>query len=257
MENRALLEQAEYTTMAALEEGHWWWRARREILADVIERHVPSPAAGPVRVAEVGCGTGGNLPMLARFGEVLGAEHEPAALEHLRRKHGTTFNVIQHTVPQPLPGRFHILGMFDVLEHIEDDARALTWVSDQLEPGGIAVLTVPAFQFLWTEHDEAAHHFRRYTPATLRAVVPETLEVVHLTCFNALLFAPIAAVRAAMRLLPRRKGGPPRSQVGKTPEPLNWLLYQLFRLERHVVPRYRSPVGVSVLAVLRRKPDSA
>ncbi len=241
--------------MAAAQDTNWWWRARREILAETIKRYAPTLPRADMRVAEVGCGTGGNLPMLAQFGEVLGAEHEPEALVQLRQQYGDTYRVMQHSVPAPLPGPFSILGMFDVLEHIEDDAGAMEWVSRQLAPGGIAVITVPAFPFLWSEHDEAVHHFRRYTTDALLRLVPPSLEILHTTYFNSLLFAPIAAVRVAMKLLPKRPAGQAQTHGTQTPEPFNSLFYQLFRLERHLVPAHRCPVGVSVLCVLRRPSD--
>jgi SAM-dependent methyltransferase len=243
------LEKVEYEYMSSREEAHWWWRARREILAEVIARYAPKKAPAEIKVAEIGCGTGGNLPMLARFGNVLGVEHEPVALDRLREKFGTTYQVIRHSVPEPLPGTFDVLALFDVLEHIADDVAAMEWVSRQLNVGGIAVVTVPAFPFLWTEHDEAHHHFRRYTEDSLRKVVPPALQVVHASYFNTVLFAPIAAVRSVLRLLPRRTG---TARAQRTPEFLDEILYRLFRLERKVVHRRRLPFGVSLLAVLRR-----
>jgi SAM-dependent methyltransferase len=245
------MQPAEYERMAAIEGEHWWWRARREIIAETIERYVPPAGNGERQVVEVGCGTGGNLPMLARFGRVLAAEHEPLALSHVRRQHGDRFEILPHKIPEPLPRRFDLLAMLDVLEHVEDDSGALVWVSEQLAPGGLAVITVPAFRFLWSELDGAVHHFRRYRPSTLRALVPPSLEVLHLTCYNSVLFPPIAGVRLAQRLLPKKKRSA-GEQLGLPPRAVNWLFYRLFRMERHVAPRLSVPFGVSVLAVLRR-----
>jgi SAM-dependent methyltransferase len=250
------MEPNEYSLMASVEDRHWWWRARREILARTIERYAPPAVGGERKVLEVGCGTGGNLAMLARFGSVLGAEPEAAAIAFLREKHGRRFEVIEHSIPQRIPGRFHIVGMFDVLEHIEDDAGVLRWIGDLLEPGGVAVITVPAFAFLWSEHDDAAHHVRRYTVDGLRRIVPPELKIAHLTYFNSLLFPPVAAVRLILRCLPRawQLSG---THMGLPSAPFNWLFYHLFRTERHVAPRFRSPAGVSVLLVLRRRPGSS
>ncbi len=188
--------------------------------------------------------------MLSRFGDVLGAERDTRAIEFLREKHGRKFRVMQHSIPEPLPGPFDLLAMFDVLEHVQDDRGAMRWAAKHLTPGGILVITVPAFQWLWTEQDEAVHHYRRYTPDGLAQVLPEQLELLHLTCFNSLLFAPIATARTVMNLIPRGTRAP-RSHLGIPPRPINELFYRVFRLERHFVPRVRLPLGVSVLLVAR------
>jgi SAM-dependent methyltransferase len=249
------VEQAVYDQLAESEERHWWWRARREIFEAVIHEYAPAAETNGLRLVEVGCGSGGNLPMLANFGAVVGAEPEAKAISDFRRKRGHAFTVIRHRVPEPLPARYHVIAMFDVLEHIADDAGALVWAAEQLEPGGILVLSVPAFQFLWTEQDDAAHHFKRYTLQQLIRLVPPSLSVVHVTCFNSLLFPPILAVRTILRMR-RRKNHAPRTHLGVPPEPFNWLFYRILRLERHFVPRRRLPFGVSILLVGRRQSES-
>jgi SAM-dependent methyltransferase len=248
------LQPAEYDMLASVERRHWWWRARREILAGAIARFAPRRAGGkPLRLAEVGCGSGGNLPALAAFGEVIGGEPSPLALAHLRRAFGDRFTVLQHRIPEPLADGLDVLCMLDVLEHLKDDAEALRWAATQLAPDGIALITVPAFGFLWTAQDEAVHHFRRYSPAQLARLVPPELETVYLGCFNTALFLPILAVRTAMRWV-RDRRRTPTSHLGVPAAPINWILYQIFRRERHLLPRWRLPIGVSVLLVARRRP---
>lgn len=246
------MERAVYDKLAAVEDQHWWWRARREIIAAAIAQHAPPAPAEGLRLVEVGCGSGGNLTMLSRFGKVLGAEPEASAVDYLRRKRGNEFEVLCHRVPEPLPGRYHVMGMFDVLEHIADDAGTLNWAAQHLEPNGIVILTVPAFQFLWTEQDEAAHHLRRYRQDDLVRLVPKSLSLEHVTYFNSLLFPPILAVRTVMRMT-RRRDTPPQDHLGIPPAAFNWLFYRLLRLERHFVPRRRWSFGVSLLLVARRR----
>lgn len=248
------MREDQYGIHAEIDRRHWWWRARREIALAAIAR--VRPWTGGLRVVEVGCGTGGNLPSLGALGSVLGAEPNPAAVEVARARLGGAGEVIRHEIPEPLPGRFDIMFLFDVLEHLDDDTGALSWAARQLEPGGVLLATVPALDCLWSEQDEAVEHRRRYTRATLLSAVPPGLEVVQLTYYNTLLFLPILAARLAMRLMRPLRRGPPRSHLGVPPHPLNEVLYQLFRLERHLAPGRRLPVGVSLLLVARR-PDSA
>lgn len=246
------MREDQYGIHADIDVQHWWWRARREIALAALAR--VRPAAGDLRVVEVGCGTGGNLPALARLGRVLGAEPNAAAVEVARARLGAAGEVVRHEIPEALPGRFDVLFLFDVLEHLGDDAGALSWAARQLEPDGLVVATVPALACLWSEQDDVVEHRRRYTRAALLSAVPPELEVLQLTYYNTVLFLPILAARLAMRLTRPLRRGPPRSHLGVPPAPLNELLFRLFRLERHLVPRRRLPVGVSLLLVARLRP---
>ena len=248
------MEPADYQLMTSVEDTHWWNCARREIIEVAIKRHTPIATDEPLRIVEVGCGSGGNLHMLSQFGSAMGAEHEPSAIASLREKFGDRYPVIQHSIPEPLAGPFHVMGMFDVLEHIEDDAAALNWVADQLAPGGIAVITVPALPFLWSEHDQAAHHFRRYTQGSLLSAVPNSLDVAHVSYFNVLLLPIVVVALMSARLLPKRFR-PQGTHMHLPPRAVNWLCYQIFRLERHLAPTFRIPTGVSLLLVLRKRSD--
>jgi SAM-dependent methyltransferase len=250
------MREDQYEIHAAIDRDHWWWRGRRAIALAALDRFWrPGPTA---RIAEVGCGTGGNLLDLARLGRVLGAELDPGAVELARsRVAGAGVEVVQHAIPDPLPGRFDLLVLFDVLEHLDDDAGALRWAEGQLEPGGLVLLTVPALDCLWSEQDDVVGHRRRYTLRELEAVVPPELEVLHATYFNSLLFAPILLARTAMRLTRLLRSGPPQSHLGIPPAPVNHLLERVFRLERHLAPRLHLPVGVSLLLLARsRRPPS-
>ncbi|HET9555026.1 MAG TPA: class I SAM-dependent methyltransferase [Anaeromyxobacteraceae bacterium] len=247
------MNRVEYDVMASVEDAHWWWRARREIVEATIGRYAPARSGRPLAICEVGCGTGGNLPSLAALGTVRGAEASPDAVRLLLEKHGDRFQVIEHELPADLPERYDVLCLLDVLEHVKDDAEAARWLARNLSPGGIAVVTVPAFDAFWSGQDEAARHYRRYTPAAAAALVPPELELVHLSCFNTILAPAILVARAVMRLLRRADpAAAPGSHLGVPPRPINELLYRVFRVERHVAPRRRLPVGVSILLVVRR-----
>jgi SAM-dependent methyltransferase len=210
------VEASQYDIHASVDSDHWWWRARREILEATIERYAPERPGG-LELAEVGCCTGGNLQMLARFGRVVATEPSSIAVGHLEaRFKDPRIRIVRHAIPEPLEGRFDVIGLFDVIEHIPDDRGTMRWVAEHLAPGGIACVTAPAFDFLWSEQDDVVSHLRRYTPASLRAVVPPELEVVHLSCFSSFLFLPILVARIGMRML-RRRDRPPRSHLGTPP----------------------------------------
>jgi len=239
------MERAVFDRMAEQDASHWWYVARRRILADLIEREIDLPASA--RILEVGCGTGHNFGMLGRFGRVDGLEidDEARALasQRLGRPVGTA----------PLPelagiedGAYHLIALLDVLEHVEQDHEALAGIKRKLAPNGRILLTVPANEWMWSAHDEVHHHHRRYSKNSLKRVVAEAgLKVETLSHFNSLLFPLAAALRVAGKLTGKKD-----SDDKLPPAPINSLFTSVFGLERHLVGRVPLPVGVSLVAIL-------
>lgn len=239
------MERAVYDHMAEVDMSHHWYVARRRVLAAVIGRlGLPRDA----RILEVGCGTGHNLEMLSGFGTVSAVEVDDASREIASRRLG------RPVMAAPLPalagverGAFDLVCLLDVLEHLEDDKGALTTLGECLRPGGRLLITVPAHQWLWSGHDVANHHLRRYSRATLRAVIARAgLKLEQMSWFNSLLF-PVAV---GARLVGNASG---QNMTGdELPKPVSWLLEQAFAIERYVVGRVPLPPGLSLLAIVSR-----
>ena len=238
------MERIVYDRMAELDERHWWYRARREVLAALIARRIPLPAEA--RILEIGCGTGHNLLMLERFGRVDGIEIDPAARAIAASRLG------REVMDAPLPdlpgvadGGYDLIACLDVIEHIEQDRAALASIAGKLRPGGRILLTVPAFPWLWSAHDVINHHKRRYTRRTLAALVGEAgLRLEMLSWFNSLLFPVAAAARLAGRVT-----GKDDSDDKLPPAPVNAVLEAVFGLERYALGRLPFPPGVSLVAI--------
>jgi len=243
------MERAVFDTMARIDSDHWWFAARRRIIAALIEKQVkPGPGA---RILEAGCGTGSNLALLSRFGTVDALEPDAEARALASARGG--IEVMAGTLPGGVrleDGAYDMIAMFDVLEHIPDDKGALVELRGKVAPGGVLVLTVPALPWLWSAHDEAHHHQRRYTAKALRALLPQAgWRIRHLTHFNSLLMPLIVAARAAGKLAGREGG----DEV-MPPKPVNALLGAIFAAERFVVPRLPLPIGVSIALVAEPSP---
>jgi SAM-dependent methyltransferase len=237
--------------MAELENGHWWFVARRRILSEALERHVALPAGS--RILEAGCGTGGNLAMLSRFGKVFSFEPDREArdLAHSKGPYDIRPGALPDAVPFD-PESFDLVVALDVLEHVADDTGSLAALGTCLRPGGWALLTVPAYPFLWSRHDVSHHHHRRYVKSKLSDLAREAgLRPVRTTYFNSLLFPVVAAVRFIKAV----SGMGEREDDAMPPAGLNRLLTALFSSERHLIGRVPLPAGVSLL-MLARKPEA-
>jgi SAM-dependent methyltransferase len=235
-----------FDRMAALDQTHWWYVARRRILADLIAREVKPPK--DARILEIGCGTGHNFPVLSAFGHVDALEVDaPAraiASERLGREVGAAPLPELSGIPD---ASYDLIALLDVLEHIEGDRAALSSIRAKLKPGGRILVTVPANEWMWSAHDTVHHHFRRYNPGSLRDVAAASgLKVDLLTHFNSLLFPLAALVRVAGKLTGREE-----ADDAQPPAPLNALFTGIFGLERHLVGRVPLPFGISLAAVLR------
>ncbi|WBY07128.1 methyltransferase domain-containing protein [Sphingomonas sp. 7/4-4] len=238
------MDRIVYERMAAHDTTHWWYRARRDILADYLIRWggLPKDAC----ILEIGCGTGHNLPMLAQFGEIDAIEIDETAgakaSERLGKPVGTS------PLPELVgvePGSYDLVAVLDVIEHVEDDVAALKAIAAALKPGGKILITVPAHQWMWSAHDVVNHHKRRYSKAGFEALLAKAgLQGRKLGYFNSLLFPVAVAARFAGKLM-----GKDDSDDSPPPKPLNTLFEGIFRLERHMVGRVPLPPGLSLIAL--------
>lgn len=225
---------------------HWWFAARRRIVLDQIRRRI-ARSPGHREILDLGCGAGGMLNYLSELGTAYGVDGTPEAVEFARAKTDAQVEVggLPDQVPFD-PGRFDIVTLLDVLEHVEDDRGSLKTIGQLLRPGGFVLITVPACPFLWSEHDDLNEHHRRYTRSELREKLETAgFRIRKLTYFNTLLFPPIALARLLQRLRPPRG----HADEGNLPSTLNMIFRMVFSLEKPLLRWLSLPVGVSLLAL--------
>lgn len=241
------MEAVAYHSLRDLQDRHWWFVGRRKIISELIRRLVNLPKRA--RILEAGCGYGGNLAMLGRFGDLDAFEYEDEA-----RSYASAL-LNKPVAPGFLPDNigfagetFDLVAMLDVLEHIDDDVGSLRALRERLCQGGAILITVPAVPWLWSEHDEIHHHKRRYTKAGLKKVLREAgFEVGDVSYFNTLLF-PLAL---AQRLMSRFSG---RKLAADTMPNrfVNGVLERVFAFENRLAGRINLPIGLSLYAIARR-----
>ena len=238
------MEREVYEAMAEHDERHWWYRARRRVVAELIRRKVPLPK--DAKLLEIGCGTGHNLPMLGEFGQVDALEVDPIARGMAEKRLGRT------VLSSPLPAlegvpdaTYDMVAALDVVEHIPDDKAALEGISRVLKPGGKLLMTVPAHQWMWSAHDVVNHHQRRYSKRDFKRLVNESpLKLESIGYLNSLLFPLAMAQRLASKLT-----GNEDANLAPPAEPINQVLERVFALERRVIGRIPLPPGLSLFAV--------
>ena len=235
------MEEQVYAQLYAMEDRHWWFRGRREVISTLLGR---APVPSRPRILDAGCGTGRTLQDLAKLGEAVGVDPSPDAVEFCRRR---GLENVREAVLEDLPfeaGSFDLLLACDVLEHLDDDLVGLRELRRVSAPHGTLLVTVPAYRWLWSSHDDSHHHRRRYTRAMLLDHARRSgWQPRFATYFNSLLLPPIAAVR----MLERVRRPAVRSDYELTPGALNGLLEWPMRLEARAIARgVRFPAGVSV-----------
>jgi SAM-dependent methyltransferase len=220
--------------------NHWWWRVRERIVLDRIGRILRG--VSDARILDVGCGAGLFFDALQQFGHVEGIESDSNAIEHSGPWRDRIFvgELDQSYVP---PTPFDLILMLDVLEHVRCADRLVGRAAEILKPGGRLLITVPAFNWLWTAHDDFNHHVKRYTAGELRGLIGDAgLDVVETRYMFQSLVLPKLLVRA------REAVSPVSPQIAEIPSPAVNRALQLWCRGEHLLLG-RVPFGSSVIAV--------
>jgi ubiquinone/menaquinone biosynthesis C-methylase UbiE len=244
------LDERYFDVMATQAQVHWWYRARRALVGELLAGEIPAGA----RVIDVGCGTGDNLGALESAsggGPVVGVELSPYAVCHAPRSARGAVRVgVARAEHLPFPEACaDLVTSMDVIEHLDDDA-ALADYHRVLRPGGTLLLTVPAYQWLWSDHDVWAAHLRRYNRSTLVAVAERSgFEPRRVTYFNSFLVPPAAVLR---RTPARHLVKGEQDEVGATSPTVARVMTGLASLERRWARHRPVPFGLSIACVATR-----
>jgi SAM-dependent methyltransferase len=243
------MEAVEYEKMFKLEDFYWWFVARRKLVLSLMQRAVKTP--GKVAVLDIGCGTGAMLRDLQVFGSPVGIDHADESLQFCRSR---GLNRLAQCNAENLglkSGSFDLVISLDVLEHLEDDAAGIRECFRVCREGGALVLTVPAYDFLWSEHDEALGHKRRYSARELKAKLKAAgFRVEEMSYIITFLFFPIAVFRFLQNVL--KPSTRPQTRYIVLPPLLNRLLIFSLGIETRLIQWMSMPAGVSLVCVARK-----
>ena len=243
------MDESAYDEMAKLEESYWWFVARRKIIEMLVMR---LSQGKKMRILEVGCGTGGNLKMLAKHGQGIAMEMNETAMGYAKKKEVFEFEIRQGSLPENLnldsEDKFELICLLDVLEHIREDKYSLEKLAKHVENDGSILVTVPSFQWLWSEHDNVNHHQRRYSRTSLEALFTSAgFRVVYMSYFNSLLF-PLALIE---RFFSRLKRHSHTTEIPEISKISNSFLKEVFQLESYMLRKMRFPIGLSIIAIIQ------
>lgn len=250
------MESSFYEDYYRHEQRHWWFRWRYELITKLV-RSIKTTEE--FRILDAGCGTGQMTKKLEALGQAIGLDSAHEAITYARSRGVSRLVRGSITAPPFADGSFDCVLALDVIEHVDDDMGILVSLFDVMKPGGHLIVTVPAFNALWSEHDEINHHKRRYRSPQIRHLMEEAgFEVERVSYCNTALYLPVLLTRKAKnvwRAITQRRSAEPRalqSDLGDYPKPVNEALFAVMRAETRLMDRMDMPFGVSILAIARR-----
>ncbi len=250
------MQQETYEEMYRLEDDHWWFVGKRLVVEALLTDLLSRPR---LQILDIGCGTGGILARLQSEAgaarRVVGMDRSGVALGFCQRR-GLRYVACAETTFLPFrDSTFDLVLLLDVLEHVRDEGALLAEVYRVLRPGGTALISVPAYQWLWSAHDDVLHHVRRYTAGRLRqALGTGRFRIARLTYTNVSILLPAALVRAVLpRVGVRARQGTDFQMHARW---VNRLLIRLYEAEAALLRRVGCPFGLSVAAVVTTLPTS-
>lgn len=250
-----------YKDLYDKEHTHWWHIGKRRIVYSLLKRYLPPGHREDRRALDLGCGTGLNLEQLEKYALATGTDYYVEALDFCRQR-GHTRLAKADAANLPFADQyFDIATALDVIEHLDDDYVALKELYRVMKPGGLLIVSVPAYKFLWTYWDDILGHRRRYTTGMMEKVMRKAgFRVRKLSYSNAIILAPVMLVRLIKSILYKRasergEDTEPESDFVTVPALINGALIGYYGLEAKLLRKGSLPFGLSVICVAQRPYD--
>jgi len=250
------MNDSEYKLMSEAQYRHWWWLGRRKIIENLIESQIN--LSKKLSIVDLGCGFGANISMLRQYGDVLGLDMHREAIDQIKRQWEGSVNVREWVFPEKINEKFDLIILADVLEHIPLDKKMTSWIYDHLKYGGYAIVTVPAYKFLWTQMDDVVHHLRRYNKKQLVDLFKDKFEIKKFSFYNFFLFPVkfffLVVVKLMRKLKINNMNRSYNDIILKKPLALINLVFKyILYLESEIIPKFSLPLGVSMIILVQKK----
>ncbi len=244
------MQEIVYHTNYQNEDTYWWFTARNIIISKIIKKIIPS-LSEQSRILDIGCGTGGFASYISKDYNISCLDTSETALDYCRKRGlSNLYNSTIDSLP-PEVEKFDAAIMLDVLEHIEDDRTALNDVHSILKEGAYYVMTVPAYSWMWSKHDEIHMHYRRYTKAeVLNRIENSGFKVKYSSYFNSFLFLPAFLKRKIDKITGKEEKH--KDPVDKVSPGMNKLFHKIFALESKLLPSISLPFGLSIIVIAQK-----
>ncbi len=244
----------EYKIMADLEKEYWWHKGKVHLIEAMIKKYFGSNRENPIEIMEIGCGTGGVTSILLNYGNVTAIDISEEAVT-LNKESGVKnafCGDVNDMDLSPYEKKFDLILALDVLEHIQDDIEAMRRVHYMLKDNGMFFINVPAHKFLWSEHDEALHHKRRYHSFEMISKLKDTSFTILKKSYFVTFTSPIIILYRIWGNLFGKSAYPKTSYV-MLPEIINNFFINILKLEVKMVEKFNLPFGVTLTVVARKK----
>lgn len=237
-----------------LETTHWWFIVRQKILTQTVKKYISVQQIGKLKFLNVGAAAGASSKWLSAFGTVISIENDPLFFQCLKEQSVEVVNASVTALPFN-KNEFDLVCAFDVIEHVADHEKALSELQRVCKPEGIICITVPAYQCLWSVHDEVNGHQRRYTMAPLKELLntQKNNDIQYASYFNTILFIPIYLIRKLEKLFRKKRQNESSDfEYYKTNSVVNKLFQVIFGIEFFLLKLFRLPFGVSIIMVIKK-----
>lgn len=248
------MQNEEYKKMYELESTYWWYTGRREIIRSVFNKYAGKTKTE--QIIDIGCGTGINLDILKNYGKrIIGVDNSEVAISYAKERGYEDILLVNDISKLPYSDNTTgIITMLDVLEHLPEENKALKECHRILKNGGLLIVTVPAYQFLWSEHDIALHHYRRYTARKLKHILEQNnFRIVKISYIISFLLPLVIIYRLFKGLINIFFKSVPRTSHVIVPQPINNFFISLLNIESLLVRYFNLPLGTSVIGVAKKK----